>query len=53
MVEGYTDKIIQKHSDGRREGEYYAVDVDFVLLPDPTFALLLSELKDLGGRIWS
>jgi 3-isopropylmalate dehydratase large subunit len=53
MVEGYTDKIIQKHSDGRREGEYYAVDVDFVLLPDPTFALLLSELKDLGGRIWN
>ena len=53
MVEGYTDKIIQKHSDGRREGEYYAVHVDFVLLPDPTFALLLSELKDLGGRIWN
>jgi len=53
MVEGYTGNIIQKHSDGRREGEYYAVDVDFVLLPDPTFALLLSELKDLGGRIWN
>ena len=53
MVEGYTNKIIQKHSDGRKEGEYDAVDVDFVLLPDPTFALLLSELKDLGGRIWS
>jgi len=52
MLEGYTDKIIQKHSEGRREGEYDAVDVDFVLLPDPTFALLLSELKDLGGRIW-
>jgi 3-isopropylmalate/(R)-2-methylmalate dehydratase large subunit len=53
MVEGYTDKIIQKHSVGRREGEYYAVQVDFVLLPDPTFALLLSELKGLGGRIWN
>ncbi len=52
MLEGYTDKIIQKHSEGRREGEYDAVDVDFVLLPDPTFALLLSELKELGGRIW-
>ncbi len=24
----------------------------FVLLPDPTFALLLSELKELGGQIW-
>jgi 3-isopropylmalate/(R)-2-methylmalate dehydratase large subunit len=53
MLEGYTDKIIQKHSDGRKEGEYYAVQVDFVLLPDPTFALLLSELKELGGRIWN
>ena len=52
MVEGFTGNIIQKHSDGRREGEYDAVDVDFVLLPDPTFALLLSELRDLGGRIW-
>jgi 3-isopropylmalate dehydratase large subunit len=52
MLEGYTGKIIQKHSDGRREGEYHAVHVDFVLLPDPTFALLLSELKGLGGRIW-
>ena len=52
MLEGYTGKIIQKHSDGIREGEYHAVLVDFVLLPDPTFALLLSELKDLGGRIW-
>jgi len=53
MLKGYTDKIIQKHSDGRKEGEYDAVDVDFVLLPDPTFALLLSELKELGGRIWN
>jgi 3-isopropylmalate dehydratase large subunit len=53
VLEGHTGKIIQKHSDGRREGEHYAVHVDFVLLPDPTFALLLSELKDLGGRIWN
>jgi 3-isopropylmalate/(R)-2-methylmalate dehydratase large subunit len=53
MLKGYTDNIIQNHSDGRKEGEYDAVDVDFVLLPDPTFALLLSELKDLGGRIWN
>ena len=53
MLEGYTGKIIRKHSDGIREGEYHAVLVDFVLLPDPTFALLLSELKDLGGRIWN
>ena len=52
MFEGYTGKIIQKHSDGIREGEYVSARVDFVLLPDPTFALLLSELKGLGSRIW-
>src|SRR4030043_596266 len=52
MFEGYTGEIIRKHADGRREGEYLSVNVDFVLLPDPTFALLLSELKDSGGRIW-
>ena len=30
MLEGYTGKIIQKHSDGIREGEYHAVLVNFV-----------------------
>jgi 3-isopropylmalate/(R)-2-methylmalate dehydratase large subunit len=52
MPKGHTDQIIQKHADGRREGDYFSVTVDFVLLPDPTFALLLSELRELGGRIW-
>lgn len=52
MSKGCTGWIIQKHGDGRREGDYFSVHVDFVLLPDPTFALLLSELKELGGRIW-
>jgi 3-isopropylmalate/(R)-2-methylmalate dehydratase large subunit len=52
MSKGSTGQIIQKHTDGRKEGDYFSVNVDFVLLPDPTFALLLSELKELGGRIW-
>jgi len=52
MSKGWTGRIIQKHGDGRREGDYFSVHVDFVLLPDPTFALLLSELKELDGRIW-
>src|SRR4030042_1887131 len=52
MSKGCTGRIIQKHADGRREGDCQSVHVDFVLLPDPTFALLLSELKDSGGRIW-
>ena len=52
MGEGYTGKIIQMHADGKREGAYLSVHVDFVLLPDPTFALLISELKELGDRIW-
>lgn len=52
MSEGVTGEIIQGHADGRREGDYFSVHVDFILLPDPTFALLLSELKELGGRIW-
>lgn len=52
MAKGYTGQIIERHADGRREGDYLSVSVDFVLLPDPTFALLLSQLKELGGRIW-
>ncbi len=52
MGKGYTGEIIQRHADGKREGEYLSVNVDFVLLPDPTFALLLSEMKELGRKIW-
>jgi len=52
MSKGFTGQIIQEHSDGKREGDYLSVHVDFVLLPDPTLALLLSELKELGGKIW-
>jgi len=53
MSKGYTGEIIQRHGDGRKEGEYLSVKVDFVLLPDPTFALLLKGLKELGGKIWN
>jgi 3-isopropylmalate/(R)-2-methylmalate dehydratase large subunit len=52
MSKGYTGEVIQRHADGRREGEYLSVNVDFVLLPDPTLALLLPELKELEGQIW-
>jgi 3-isopropylmalate/(R)-2-methylmalate dehydratase large subunit len=52
MSKGITGQIIQRHADGRREGDFLSTHVDFVLLPDPTFALLLSELKELGGQIW-
>src|SRR3990170_7843674 len=52
MSRGYTGEIIQRHSDKGKEGEYLSVNVDFVLLPDPTLALLISELKELGGKIW-
>ncbi len=52
MDKGYTGEIIKRHANGRREGEYLSVGVDFVLLHDPTFALLLPELKASGEEIW-
>ncbi len=51
-VQGITGQIIEKHADGRKEGEYLSVSVDFILLHDPTFALVLPELKTSGGEIW-
>lgn len=53
MGKGHTGEIIKNHGDGRREGDYFSVEVDFVLLPDPTFALLLEELKKIGREIWN
>jgi 3-isopropylmalate/(R)-2-methylmalate dehydratase large subunit len=52
MAKGITGKIIEKHSDGRREGGYVSAQVDFILLHDPTFAILLPELKESGKEIW-
>lgn len=52
MVQGITGKIIQNHADGRKEGTYLSVGVDFILLHDPTFALILPELKASGEEIW-
>ncbi len=52
MPEGYTGEIIKRHADGRREGQYLSVKVDFILLHDPTFAILLPELRDSGKEIW-
>jgi 3-isopropylmalate/(R)-2-methylmalate dehydratase large subunit len=52
MAQGITGKIIEKHSEGRREGGYVSAQVDFILLHDPTFAILLPELKESGKEIW-
>jgi len=52
MAKGITGKIIEKHADGRREGEYVSTRVDFILVHDPTFAILLPELKESGKEIW-
>jgi 3-isopropylmalate/(R)-2-methylmalate dehydratase large subunit len=52
MAKGYSGEIIRRHADGNKEGDYLSVNVDFVLLPDPTFALLLQEMKGLGKKIW-
>lgn len=52
MTQGLTGKIIEGHADGRREGAYLSVEVDFILLHDPTFALILPELKASGEEIW-
>jgi 3-isopropylmalate/(R)-2-methylmalate dehydratase large subunit len=49
---GLSGEIIAKHADGEREGGYLRVAVDFVLLHDPTCALLLTDLRELGATIW-
>ncbi|MCX8118004.1 MAG: aconitase/3-isopropylmalate dehydratase large subunit family protein [Desulfobacterota bacterium] len=53
MAQGITGEIIERHADGQREGAYLSVQVDFILLHDPTFALLLPELKASGEEIWN
>ncbi len=53
MTSGLTGEIIEVHADGRKEGEYLSVNVDFVLLPDPMLALLLTDLRELGGNVWN
>lgn len=52
MVQGITGKIIENHADGRKEGAYLSVEVDFILLHDPTFALILPELRRSGEEVW-
>lgn len=52
MFQGITGDIIQRHVDGVPEGRYQPVEVDFVLLHDPAFALLLKDLKTFGNAIW-
>ncbi len=52
MTRGLTGEIIHAHADGEREGKYLSVRVDFVLLPDPTLALLLRDLGELRRDVW-
>ena len=53
MGRGFSGEIIERHADGRREGEYRSVLSDFVLLHDPTLALILADLKGQGKEIWN
>jgi 3-isopropylmalate/(R)-2-methylmalate dehydratase large subunit len=49
---GLSGEIIERHTDGKQEGGFLRVTVDFVLLHDPTLALLLADLKELEATIW-
>jgi len=49
---GLSGEIIERHADGKQEGGFLRVTVDFVLLHDPTCALLLGDLKELEATVW-
>ncbi len=51
MTKGLSRAIIEQHLDGEKEGNFFQVSVDFILLHDPTLALLLPDLKKLGQGI--
>ena len=56
MGRGFSAEIIERHADGRREGEYRSVLADFVFLHDPldrgrTYELKAgTTLQDLAGN---
>jgi 3-isopropylmalate/(R)-2-methylmalate dehydratase large subunit len=52
MGKGLSGEIIAKNADGTQEGGFHCVSVDFVLLHDPTCALLLGDLKGLEATVW-
>ncbi|SPD73200.1 3-isopropylmalate dehydratase large subunit 1 [uncultured Desulfobacterium sp.] len=52
MAQGISGAIIEQHTTGEKEGDFLEVSVDFVLLHDPLFALILPELKQLERGIW-
>lgn len=52
MGKGLSEEIIASNADGRNEGGYRRVSVDFLLLHDPTCALLLGDLKELEATVW-
>ena len=51
MMKSLSAAIIEQHSQGNREGAYFQVSVDFILIHDPALALLLKELKKIGKSI--
>ena len=52
MGKGLSGEIIARNTDGTQEGRFHSVSVDFLLLHDPTCALLLGDLKDLEATVW-
>lgn len=52
MGKGLSGEIIAKNVDGTQEGGFHCVSVDFVLLHDPTCALLLGDLEELEATVW-
>lgn len=52
MGKGLSEEIIARNTDGMHEGEFHSVSVDFVLLHDPTCALLLGDLEELEATVW-
>lgn len=52
MGQGISGAIIEQHATGEKEGDFLKVSVDFVLLHDPLFALILPELNQFEKGIW-
>lgn len=51
MMKSLSAAIIEQHSQGNKEGAYFQVSVDFLLIHDPALALLLKELKKINKSI--
>ena len=51
MMKSLSAAIIEQHNQGNKQGDYFQVSVDFVLIHDPALALLLKELKKINKSI--